>query len=63
MRQYAQSVIKANGIKNSIALENSNATDEIAGLTGVGSSQPAPQEKNILEMTEDEVRKELRKYR
>ena len=63
MNQYAQSVLKANGIKNSIALENTEATDEIAGLTAAGSFQPAPKEKNILEMTEDEVRKELRKYR
>lgn len=62
MNNYATSVIKAAGIKNGIVLENTQATDEIAGLTNNVSNSPRGQEKNILEMTEDEMRKELRKY-
>lgn len=63
MDDYASSVLKAAGIKNGIALENSQITDEIAGLTNTTSNSPRGQEKNILEMTEDEMRKELRKYK
>lgn len=62
MKQYGEAVVKAAGIKKSIALENDAVTDEIAGLTG-GSTQPKVQEKNILEMSEEEMRKELQKYR
>lgn len=63
MKDYAKSVIKAAGVKNSIALENKAITDEITGLTTTGESQPKTQEKNILEMSEAEIRKELRKYK
>lgn len=63
MDNFANSVIKAAGIKNGIALENSSATDEIAGLTNTNNTLPQAQEKNILEMSEEEVRKELKKYK
>lgn len=62
MKAFAESAVKAAGIKNGIALENSEITDEIAGLTS-GNAQPRVQEKNILEMTEAEMRKELQKYK
>lgn len=62
MKDYADSVIKAAGIKNGIALENSNETDEIAGLTN-SDGKNQPESKNILEMSEAEIRRELKKYR
>lgn len=63
MRGYADSVLKSARIKNGIEKDNQNATDEIAGLTNNGAAQPKGQEKNILEMSEDEMRKELAKYK
>lgn len=63
MQNYADSVIKANGIQKSIDNENQSATDEIAGVTQTGNSQPRGSEKNILDMTEAEMRAEIKKYR
>ena len=55
--------IKARGITQSINEENTKITDEIAGLTSTGGPQPDAQEKNILDMSPEEMRKELKKYR
>lgn len=63
MRQFAITEAQRMGFKRDIAKENSDATDEIAGLTNGGFTQPKGQEKDILSMTEEEMRREIRKYR
>lgn len=63
MRNFAASVLRSAGIKNGIANENKLITDEIAALTDGTAAQGSPKEKDILTMTEEEMRKELRKYR
>lgn len=63
MRQYAITEAQRMGYKRDIAKENSDETDEIAGLTNDGFTQPRGQEKDILSMSEEEMRREIRKYR
>lgn len=62
LKEYGNSVLQAAGIKNSVIKENSLATDEIAGLSNITDSSLG-NEKNILEMSEDEIRRELKKYK
>lgn len=61
LKAYGNSVLQAAGIKNAVNSENSQATDEIAGLTNI--ADVSTNEKNILEMSEDEIRRELKKYK
>lgn len=61
LKAYGNSILQAAGIKKAVNSENSQATDEIAGLTNI--ADVSSNEKNILEMSEDEIRRELKKYR
>jgi len=63
MRQFAITEAQRMGYKRDIAQENIDATDEIAGLTNGASTLPRGQEKDILSMSEEEMRREIRKYR
>ena len=60
VRNFADSVIKANGIKTGIENENKSATDEIAGLS-VGNAQSSNGEKLLTDMSPDELKQYLRK--
>lgn len=55
MREYADSVIKTNGIKNGINQENVNDTDEIAGLHSSGANTNSGSGKSLTEMSDKEL--------
>lgn len=55
MRQYADSVIKANGIKKGIAQENANETDEMAGLHSSGGAKGSGSGKSLTELSDKEL--------
>lgn len=60
MRNFAQSVIKDNGIKTGINRENVNATDEIAGTSFGGStSNNSNNGRSLLQMSEKDLDKRL----
>lgn len=60
MDSYADFVIKSAGINNGIINDNKNATDEIAGLTaGSGNAQNNSSEKDILSMSDAEMKREI----
>lgn len=62
MKNFADSIIANYKSKSKINAENEDITNEIAGDSNAGSSQPAESEKDILTMTEAEMRREFRKY-
>ena len=55
MRDYANSVIKTNGIKNGINNENVNDTDEIAGLYNSSVNTGSGSGKSLTEMSDKEL--------
>ena len=59
MHQFAESVIKTNGIKQGILNENHSATDEIAGLTINNNENKANSGKSLLQMSEQDLDKRL----
>lgn len=63
MHAYRDSVLKAHGIEISIQDENKNATDEISALSNSDNLKPAGKEKDILDMSEEEMKEYLRKQR
>jgi len=58
MDNFANSIIKANGIVNGINKENHNDTDEIAGLS-LGNTGKAGNGKSLLQMSEQDLNKRL----
>lgn len=63
MHSYRDSVLKAHGIEKSIENENKSATDEISALSNKDSSKPDGQEKDILTMSETELKEYFRQKR
>ena len=63
MHAYRDSVLKAHGIEKTIENENKSATDEISALSNNDSSKPDGKEKDLLEMSEQELRDYFRKRR
>lgn len=59
MKNYADSVIKANGMKNKISKENSDETDEIAGLNNSSASNKYHSGKSLVNMSASELDKRL----
>lgn len=59
MRDYAKSIIAANGIVNGINQENQAATDEIAGLTMGNNAAKSSNGKSLLQMSEQDLNKRL----
>lgn len=60
MNSYADFVIKSAGINNGIISDNKNATDEIAGLTDLGgNARNGNSEKDILSMSDAEMKREI----
>lgn len=59
MKEYANSVLKANGIKNGIVKENTNETDEIAGLHSANRNAVQGSGKSLLQMSEKELDERL----
>lgn len=59
MHQYAESILKANGIQQGIQSENHSATDEIAGLTINNNANKANSGKSLLQMSEQDLDKRL----
>ena len=59
MNDYENFVLKSAGINNGINNENRNATDEIAGLTAMGSNAQNGSEKDILTMSDSDMKREI----
>lgn len=60
MDQYGNFIAKTAGIANGINNDNKNATDEISGLTAMGgNAQNNGSEKDILSMSEAEMKREI----
>lgn len=59
MKDYAKSIIAANGIVNGINQENHNATDEIAGLTMGDNVTKTNNGKSLLQMSDQDLSKRL----
>ncbi len=56
---YTNSVLKANGIKKSIAKNNAEETDEIAALTPGKNAETSGNGKSLLDMSDKELDKRL----
>lgn len=63
MHSYRDYILKEYGITQTLAKENSNATDEIVGVTSNGQNTPNGQEKDILSMSPAEIRKEIARFK
>lgn len=63
MHKYRDSVLKAHGIEKSIENENTSLTDEISALSNNDSLKPAAKEKDLLEMSEEELKEYFRQKR
>lgn len=63
MHAYGDSILKAHGIETSIKEENKSATDEISALSNNDSSKVSGQEKDLLEMSEKELKEYFRQRR
>lgn len=59
MNDYANFILKSAGINNGITNENKYATDEIAGLTALGSNARNGSEKDILTMSDSDMKREI----
>lgn len=60
MDQYGNFIAKTAGIANGINNDNKNATDEISGLTAMGgNAQNNGSERDILSMSEAEMKREI----
>ena len=59
MNDYENFVLKSAGINNGINTENRNPTDEIAGLTAMGSNAQNGSEKDILTMSDSDMKREI----
>ena len=56
---YTASILKTAQINQGIVNDNISATDEIAGLTAMGSNNPNSAEKDILKMSDAEMQREI----
>ncbi len=59
MDSYENFIIKSAGLNKGIANDNINATDEIAGLTNAGRNTQNASERDILSMSDAEMRREI----